>query len=91
MRQLAARDKQLADLTDAVKSQAQSINADRHNTLAGTLQPMLEASDPEPSEEQKKPGLLARRGAALVLFIVIFVQASYIVIIDIAFLANFGS
>lgn len=59
-RQLAARDKQLADLTDAVKSQAQSINADRHNTLADTLQAMLEASDPEPSEEQKKPGLLAR-------------------------------
>lgn len=58
--QLRVKDQQIADLTAAVKSQAQSINADRHNALAGTLQPMLEASDPEPSEEPKKPGLLAR-------------------------------
>ena len=58
--QLRVKDQQIADLTAAVKSQAQSINADRHNALAGTLQPMLGAGDPDPSEEQKKPGLLAR-------------------------------
>ena len=40
-RQLDAKDQQIADLTAAVKEQAQSINVDRHNTLAGTLQPML--------------------------------------------------
>jgi len=33
----------------------------------------------------------SRHGAALVFFIVIFVQTSHIVIIDIAFWANFGS
>lgn len=58
--QLRIKDQQIADLTAAVKSQAQSINADRHNALAGTLQPMLESSDPEPSEQQKKPGFFAR-------------------------------
>lgn len=57
--QLKVKDQQIADLTAAVKSQAQSINADRHNALAGTLQPMLEASDPEPSAEPKKPGIFA--------------------------------
>ena len=49
-RQLAARDKQIADLTDAVKAQAQSINADRHNELAGTMQHVL----PEHSEPARK-------------------------------------
>ena len=39
--QLAEKDKQIKDLTDTVKSQAQSINADRHNELAGTLQTQL--------------------------------------------------
>lgn len=39
--QLAEKDKQIKDLTDTVKSQAQSINADRHNELAGTLQMQL--------------------------------------------------
>ncbi len=58
--QLRIKDQQIADLTAAVKSQAQSINADRHNALAGTLQPMLESSNPEPSEQQKKPGFFAR-------------------------------
>lgn len=58
--QLKVKDQQIADLTAAVKSQAQSINADRHNALAGTLQPMLENSNPEPSEQQKKPGFFAR-------------------------------
>lgn len=42
-RQLEEKDRQIADLTAAVKSQAQSINADRHNALAGTMQQQLEA------------------------------------------------
>ena len=46
--QLAAKDKQIADLTEAVKSQAQSINAARHNELAGTLQQAL------PDTERRK-------------------------------------
>lgn len=58
--QLRVKDQQIADLTAAVKSQAQSINADRHTALAGTLQPMLESSNPESSEQQKKPGFFAR-------------------------------
>lgn len=49
-KQLAIKDQQLADLTDAVKAQAQSINADRHNTLAGTLQPMLSGGETPPAE-----------------------------------------
>ena len=40
--QLRKKDEQIADLTAAVKSQAQSINADRHNELAGTIQKQLE-------------------------------------------------
>ena len=51
--QLRVKDQQIADLTAAVKSQAQSINADRHNELAGTLQPMLESAAPERSEKKK--------------------------------------
>jgi len=39
--QLAEKDRQIKDLTDTVKAQAQSINADRHNELAGTLQMQL--------------------------------------------------
>lgn len=35
--QLAVKDKQIAELTETVKTQAQSINADRQNQLAGTL------------------------------------------------------
>lgn len=41
--QLKAKDQQIADLTAAIKAQAQSINADRHNELAGTLQHNLPA------------------------------------------------
>lgn len=54
--QLRIKDQQIADLTAAVKSQAQSINADRHNTLAGTLQPMLSDAETPPAEPptQKK-------------------------------------
>lgn len=48
--QLKVKDQQIADLTAAVKSQAQSINADRHNELAGTMQHML----PEHSEPARK-------------------------------------
>lgn len=39
--QLRMKDQQIADLTEAVKSQAQSINAARHNELAGTMKQML--------------------------------------------------
>jgi len=39
--QLRVKDEQIAKLTDTIKAQAQSINADRHNELAGTLQMQL--------------------------------------------------
>lgn len=39
--QLRQKDKQIEDLTEALKAQAQSINADRHNALAETLQPQI--------------------------------------------------
>ena len=43
---------QVSELTQANKALAQSINADRHNELAGTLQHMLPDGEPEeaPSE-----------------------------------------
>ena len=66
--QLRVKDQQLADLTAAVRSQADSINTDRHNELAGTLRPMLDPSStavdlpatvvetvPESSESSKQP------------------------------------
>lgn len=63
--QLAAKDQQIADLTAAVKAQAQSINADRHAELAGQIQQMLpeaaaapEAAAPEASDPQPKKGFL---------------------------------
>lgn len=63
-RQLAAKDKQIGDLTEAVKSQAQSINADRHNELAGTMkgllpdgEPATVDADPVPAAPKKKAGL----------------------------------
>ena len=43
LEQLAKKDRQISDLTEAVKSQAQSINADRYNELAGTLRHQLPA------------------------------------------------
>jgi len=43
--QLAEKDKQIEKLTDTIKAQAQSINADRHNELAGTLQMQLTDSE----------------------------------------------
>ena len=55
--QLATKDKQISDLTAAVNAQAQSINADRHNELAGTLRPMLEDGTQEVPEQRKKTGL----------------------------------
>ena len=39
--QLRSKDQQIKDLTETVKSQAQSINADRQNALAGTMQQLL--------------------------------------------------
>lgn len=51
--QLRIKDEQIVNLTTALKEQAQSINADRHNTLAGTIRPMLE-------DKENKPGILAR-------------------------------
>lgn len=36
-RQLAVKDRQISELTATVKTQAESINADRQNQLAGTL------------------------------------------------------
>lgn len=44
--QLAAKDKQISDLTEILKDQAKSINAARHNELAGTMKQLL----PEQSE-----------------------------------------
>lgn len=64
--QLAAKDQQIADLTAAVKAQAQSINADRHAELAGQMQQMLpnaaapEATAPEASEQKAKKGFWQR-------------------------------
>ena len=59
-KQIEQLQSQVSELTQANKALAQSINADRHTALAGTLQPMLESSNPEPSEQQKKPGFFAR-------------------------------
>ena len=39
--QLAAKDAQIADLTATVKAQAQSINADRHEELAGAVKQLM--------------------------------------------------
>ena len=65
--QLRIKDLQIADLTAAVKSQAQSINADRHNALAGTMQQMLPEGEPvtvdtnpAPAAPKKKAGFFAR-------------------------------
>ena len=55
LEQLAKKDQQIADLTEAVKSQAQSINADRHNELAGTMQKSL------PDGKSKRWWLFGRR------------------------------
>lgn len=56
--QLRMKDQQIADLTAAVKSQAQSINADRHNALAGTMKQML-PEETVAEEIEKKPGFFA--------------------------------
>lgn len=64
--QLRVKDQQIADLTAAVKAQAQSINADRHAELAGQMQQMLpnaaapEATAPEASEQKAKKGFWQR-------------------------------
>lgn len=51
-RQIEQLQNQVSELTQANKALAQSINADRHNELAGTLQHMLPDGEPEeaPSE-----------------------------------------
>jgi predicted transcriptional regulator len=54
-KQLAEKDKQISDLTSTVLAQAQSINADRHTELVGTVQQQLTAADEqEPNEESEK-------------------------------------
>jgi hypothetical protein len=63
--QLIEKDKQISDLTETIKAQAQSINADRHNELAETIQQQLigaspdnevGADEPQPSTKQSKFG-----------------------------------
>lgn len=49
--QLRARDREISNLTEANKELAQSINADRRNELAGTLQQLLPDAAPEGSCE----------------------------------------
>ena len=60
--QLRVKDQQIADLTAAVKAQAQSINADRHAELAGQMQQMLPdaAAAPEASEPEQPKGFWRR-------------------------------
>lgn len=63
--QLAAKDQQIMALTEAVKNQAQSINADRHTELAEQLKLLpnaaaAEATAPEASDPQPKKGFLRR-------------------------------
>lgn len=64
--QLAVKDKQIAELTATIKTQAESINADRQNQLAGTLiegRQMIEGGvDPVVPNETppKKQGFFAR-------------------------------
>lgn len=69
--ELAAKNKQIeqlqaqvSELTQANKALAQSINADRHNELAGTIREMLPEgepatvdAEPAPAEPKKKAGL----------------------------------
>lgn len=52
--QVAERDKTISDLTETIKSQAQSINAREHNELAETMQKAL------PEQTEKKQGFWAR-------------------------------
>jgi predicted ArsR family transcriptional regulator len=55
-RQITEKDKQIADLTETVKAQAQSINADRHAELAGAIQQQLiDASDDDPLADELPP------------------------------------
>ena len=50
--QLEVKDKQIADLTEANKELAQSINVARHNELAGTMQQFLPDGElAEPADE----------------------------------------
>lgn len=49
--QLAAKDKQISDLTEILKDQAKSINAARHNELAGTMKQLL----PDGSQAASEP------------------------------------
>ena len=58
--QLVVKDKQIEDLTSTVKTQAESINADRQKELAGTLiegKKLMSGADPsEPEEQPKRKG-----------------------------------
>lgn len=50
--QLKAKDEQIAALTETVRTQAQSINADRHKELAGTMKQMLPEAEVEPGKKK---------------------------------------
>jgi len=58
--QLAEKDRQIEQLTNTVLAQAQSINADRHNELAGTIHKQL-TDDSERTEPAQKPKRLFAR------------------------------
>jgi hypothetical protein len=60
--QLAEKDRQIEKLTDTIKAQAQSINADRHNELAGTLQMQLTDGANDKPKSRWKKAWLAWRG-----------------------------
>jgi len=56
------KDEQIAKLTDTIKAHAQSINADRHNELAGTLQMQLTDGEIDNPMSRWKRTWLARKG-----------------------------
>ena len=52
--QLAEKDKQINDLTETVKTQAQSINALNHRELAETVQEQVYIQDTQQEQDNKK-------------------------------------
>lgn len=55
--QLLVKDKQIADLTEAIRFQAQSINAARQNELAGTMQQMIPDGGTISEKSKRKTGI----------------------------------